>query len=235
MYKALNALVTPERKLTPEERKEAKLHSKRADMLTPILKMTASEFCNQNAYDAIQIHGGSGYMREYPVERIYRDARITTIYEGTSQLQTVAAIRYVTNGSYLELIKEFENETINVESKVEEAYPGATEKLNAAKAKLVELTKQYEEAVAMVADKEQAYIDFQARKLCEMAAFIIESYLLLRDSQRCANFIDSTEIFTNKTEAWNMERYLYIKNSDVDSVLTAFNNVRKDLDIIYKD
>ena len=79
MYKALNALVTPERKLTPEERKEAKLHSKRADMLTPILKMTASEFCNQNAYDAIQIHGGSGYMREYPVERIYRDARITTI------------------------------------------------------------------------------------------------------------------------------------------------------------
>ncbi len=59
-----------------------------------------SEYANQNAYDCIQIHGGSGFMMEYACQRIYRDARITTIYEGTTQLQTVAAIRYVTNGSY---------------------------------------------------------------------------------------------------------------------------------------
>lgn len=235
IYKALNALVTPERKLTPDERKEAKLYSKYADMLTPLLKMTASEFCNQNAYDAIQVHGGSGYMKEYPVERIYRDARITTIYEGTSQLQTVAAIRYVTNGSYLEMIKGFEVAEVTVSPEVEAAYPGAAQKLQAVKAKLVELTAQYEQAVNLVKDKEEEYIDFQARKLCEMAAYLIESYLLLRDSQTCANFVDSAEIFTNKTEAWNMERFSYIQNSNPQEILSAFKNVKKDLDSIYKD
>lgn len=235
VYKALNALVTPERKLTPDERKEAKLFSKYADMLTPLLKMTASEFCNQNAYDAIQVHGGSGYMKEYPVERIYRDARITTIYEGTSQLQTVAAIRYVTNGSYLEMIKGFEASELKVSEEVEAAYPGATKKLQAVKSKLLELSAQYEEAVNLVKDKEEEYIDFQARKLCEMAAYLIEANLLLRDSQTCANFIDSAEIFTNKTEAWNMERYSYIKNSNAEEILSSFKNVKKDLDSIYKD
>jgi 3-(methylthio)propanoyl-CoA dehydrogenase len=69
-------------------------------MFTPLVKGLASEYCNQNAYDAIQIHGGSGFMKDYPVERIYRDARITSIYEGTTQLQVVAAIRGVTTGGY---------------------------------------------------------------------------------------------------------------------------------------
>lgn len=224
MYKALSALVTPERKLTPEERQEQKKYSRYADMLTPLLKMTASEFCNQNAYDAIQVHGGSGYMREYPVERLYRDARITTIYEGTSQLQTVAAIRYVTNGSYLNLIKEYEARPINNDATSQSV-----------KAKLVAMTAQYQEAVAMVEGKEPEYIDFQARKLCEMAAFIIESYLLLLDSQRSSAFTDSAEIFTNKSEAWNTERYLYIKNSDPASVLAPFQNVKNDLDILNQD
>lgn len=235
IYKALNALVTPDRKLTPDERKESKKYSKLADMLTPILKMTASEFCNQNAYDAIQIHGGSGYMREYPVERLYRDARITTIYEGTSQLQTVAAIRYVTNGSYSELIKEWEEREINVSSQVEEKYPGATAKIKLAKKKLVDMTAKFTESIALVDGNEEEYIDFQARKLCEMAAFIIESYLLLFDSQRSESFIDSLEIFTNKSESWIDERYSYIKNSNVKEVLSSFKNVKKDLDIVYQD
>ncbi|MGM9775078.1 MAG: acyl-CoA dehydrogenase family protein [Candidatus Egerieousia sp.] len=235
VYKSLNALVTGDRKLTPDERKEQKKYSKLADMLTPILKMTASEFCNQNAYDAIQVHGGSGYMREYPVERLYRDARITTIYEGTSQLQTVAAIRYVTNGSYLALIKDYEAVPFCVAPEVEAACPGATKRLESVKSKLVAMTAQFEEAVAMVADKDPEYIDFQARKLCEMAAFIIESYLLLNDSMRCANFVDSAEIFTNKSESWNNERYSYIKNSDPETALASFKNVKGDLDKVYAE
>lgn len=65
-----------------------------------------SEYANQNAYDAIQVHGGSGFIMEYKCQRLYRDARIFSIYEGTTQLQVVAAIRYITNGTYLGIIKE---------------------------------------------------------------------------------------------------------------------------------
>ena len=132
IYKSYEAILK-ERKLTPEERAEYKKYSKYADMFTPVLKMMASEYCNQNAYDAIQVHGGSGYMKEYPVERLYRDARITTIYEGTSQLQTVAAIRYVTNGSYLGRIKEYEEMEI-------------APKFEPLKAKLIAMREQYEQA-----------------------------------------------------------------------------------------
>ncbi|MDY5387159.1 MAG: acyl-CoA dehydrogenase family protein, partial [Muribaculaceae bacterium] len=96
--------IAKERKLSVEERKEAKEFSKLADAFTPLAKGLSSEFCNQNAYDAIQIHGGSGFMKDYACERIYRDARITSIYEGTTQLQVVAAIRHVTTGTYLNWI-----------------------------------------------------------------------------------------------------------------------------------
>ena len=71
-----------------------------------------SEYANQNAYDSIQIHGGSGFMLEYACQRIYRDARITSIYEGTTQLQTVAAIRYVTNGSYAATLRDYELDSV---------------------------------------------------------------------------------------------------------------------------
>ena len=70
-------------------------------------KGMGSEFCNQNAYDAVQVHGGSGFMKDYACERIYRDARITSIYEGTTQLQVVAAIRHVTTGTYLNQINAY--------------------------------------------------------------------------------------------------------------------------------
>jgi alkylation response protein AidB-like acyl-CoA dehydrogenase len=84
--------IAEERSLDPEERKEMKKYQKLADVFTPLLKMVSSEYCNEIAYDAIQVHGGTGYMKDFPVERLYRDARITSIYEGTSQLQVVAAI-----------------------------------------------------------------------------------------------------------------------------------------------
>ena len=114
VYKALED-ISRERKLTPEERAEAKTYSRLADAFTPLGKGMGSEFANQNAYDCIQVHGGSGFMKDYACERIYRDARITSIYEGTTQLQVVAAIRYVTTKTYLARMREFEAEAVKPE------------------------------------------------------------------------------------------------------------------------
>ncbi|WP_234408946.1 acyl-CoA dehydrogenase family protein [Marinilabilia salmonicolor] len=107
VYKAYMHL-SEKRQLTKEERDDMKYYQRLADFFTPLLKGMSSEYCNQLAYDALQIHGGSGFMKDYPIERIYRDARITTIYEGTTQLQVVAAIRGVTTDGYLKRIREFE-------------------------------------------------------------------------------------------------------------------------------
>lgn len=199
MYKAYG-FISQSRKLTPEERQEFKKYQKLADMYTPVLKMMASEYCNQNAYDALQIHGGSGFMKEYPVERIYRDARITTIYEGTSQLQTVAAIRYVTNGAYLAQIREYQTEEVG-------------EEFAALKETLVKMTDQYEQACALVHGRSDDFMDFHARRLVEMAGHIIMSYLLVLDAHRDASFAASARIFTARSRAWNQERYEYILNS----------------------
>lgn len=198
IYKAYG-FIAETRKLTPEERQDMKKYQRYADMFTPMLKMFSSEYCNQNAYDAIQIHGGSGFMKEYPVERLYRDARITTIYEGTSQLQVVAAIRYVTTGAYLAKIREYEQEVTAPE-------------FAQLKKTLMDMTARYEEACAMVAGKDTEYIDFHARRLVEMAGHIIMSYLLIIDAQRCADFAKSAKVYTAKAKAWNEERYDYIAN-----------------------
>lgn len=136
-------------------------------------------------------------MKDYPIERIYRDARITTIYEGTSQLQIVAAQRYVTNGAYLGQIKEYEK----IELKPE---------FTQLKKTLIAMTEQYQQAVAIVAGGDNEFIDFHARRLVEMASHIVMSYLLIIDAQRDKIFEDSAVIYTNKAKAWNDERYSYI-------------------------
>lgn len=198
VYKSYG-IIAEERKLTPEERTESKHYQKLADMFTPVLKLMASEYSNQNAYDSLQIHGGSGFMKDYPIERIFRDARITTIYEGTSQLQVVAAQRYVTNGSYLAQIKEYEKNEVKPE-------------FEQLKKILVEMTNKYQKAVEKVIEGDTDYIDFHARRVVEMAAHIIMSYLLLGDSQSEESFALSAEIFIGKAKAWNDERYSYIKD-----------------------
>ncbi|WP_304487636.1 acyl-CoA dehydrogenase family protein, partial [Duncaniella muris] len=173
-----------ERSLTPEERKESKYYSRLADALTPLAKGMGSEYCNQNAYDCIQIHGGSGFMKDYACERLYRDARITSIYEGTTQLQVVAAIRHVTTGTYLNLINEYNSEEIKPE-------------LQSLKDRLVAMTERYAKAVeAVTAVDDSAYGDFMARRLVEMAGVIVMSYLLLLDANRNENFKRSAEIYT---------------------------------------
>ena len=181
--------IAKERSLTPDERKEMKAYKKLADALTPMAKGMGSEYCNQNAYDCIQIHGGSGFMKDYACERIYRDARITSIYEGTTQLQVVAAIRHVTTGTYLGLIRGYEEQLTDVS-------------LQPLKERLQAMTAKYEQAVAKVAEaNEQAYTDFMARRLVEMAANIVMGYLLLLDAQRNESFKRTAAVYNKMAEA----------------------------------
>ena len=181
--------IAKERSLTPDERKEMKAYSRVADALTPMAKGLTSEYCNQNAYDCIQIHGGSGFMKDYACERIYRDARITSIYEGTTQLQVVAAIRHVTTGTYLELIRSYAEQPV-------------AEGMEDVKAMLEELTTAYSKAVEKVAAvADTRYTDFMARRLVEMAGGIVMSYLLLLDTARTASFARSTRVYAKLAQA----------------------------------
>ncbi len=214
VYKAYG-FIAEERKLTPEERQESKNYQRLADMFTPIVKLMASEYSNQNAYDSLQVHGGSGFMKDYPIERIFRDARITTIYEGTSQLQVVAAQRYVTNGAYLNQIREYEKTELK---------PGFLQY----KKTLMEMTEQYQQAVALVAGADNEVIDFHARRLVEMAAHIIMSYLLIIDSQSDDSFENSASVYLNKSKAWNDERYSYIKDF-APSDINPFVSIKEEI------
>jgi len=202
MYKGYDHLAK-DRKLTPEERDESKKYSKLADMFTPLVKLFSSEYCNQLAYDAIQVHGGTGFMKDFPVERIYRDARITSIYEGTSQLQVVAAIRGVGTGAFLGRIREYENTQIKPE-------------LVFLRDILVKLTAEYEEAVALVnAENSTEYIDFHARRLVEMAGNIIMGYLLVLDTNRDEYYRNSAEVFVMKIQGENRDKLAVIKASEL--------------------
>ena len=189
MYKSLEA-ISRERTLEPEERKTMKAYNRLADAFTPLAKGMTSEFCNQNAYDCVQIHGGSGFMRDYACERIYRDARITSIYEGTTQLQVVAAIRHVTTGTYLNQIKEY-------------AARDYSEAVAPMKAKLEAMTALYEETLAKVqAVENPEYITFHARRLVEMLGHIIMGYLLIGDASNEPDlFMDSAKVYVNMGEA----------------------------------
>ncbi|MCE1154785.1 MAG: acyl-CoA dehydrogenase family protein [Bacteroidales bacterium] len=205
VYKAYEAIEAT-RKLTPEERADYKEYQKLADAFTPVLKMFASEYANQNAYDSVQVHGGSGFMKDYACERIYRDARILTIYEGTSQLQTVAAIRHVTTGNYLKQIRHYQEQPISPE-------------FNSLKKRLESMTTLYENAVNRVVDaKNPEYIDFQARRLVEMAGHIIMCYLLLIDATRDAMFAKSAEIYLKFAEVEVRKHATFIKHFEVEQI-----------------
>jgi alkylation response protein AidB-like acyl-CoA dehydrogenase len=176
IYKSLDQIAKT-RTLTPEERQESKRYSRLADALTPITKGMTSEFANQNAYDSIQIHGGSGFMRDYTCERLYRDARITSIYEGTTQLQVVAALRYVTSGVYSQYVKDMLATLPDSESKA--AISAMVEKLDAMTAHVTD-------------QKETEMNDFCGRRLMESAAYCVMSTLLLRDSIETPDLFDKS-------------------------------------------
>lgn len=174
IYKSLDQIAKT-RTLTPEERQESKRYSRLADALTPITKGMTSEFANQNAYDSIQIHGGSGFMRDYTCERLYRDARITSIYEGTTQLQVVAALRYVTSGVYSQYVKDML--ATLPDSEIKAAISAMVEKLDAMTAHVTD-------------QKETEMNDFCGRRLMESAAYCVMSTLLLRDSIETPDLFD---------------------------------------------
>ncbi|MEN6588065.1 MAG: acyl-CoA dehydrogenase family protein [Proteiniphilum sp.] len=206
MYKTLED-IGRERKLTPEEKEEMKYYSRLADAFTPLGKGMSSEYANQNAYDAIQIHGGSGYMKDYKCERLYRDARITNIYEGTTQLQVVAAIRHVTTGTYLQRIKEYAAMPV---------IPG----LEPLKSVLSKMTEMYEELVETVtAPKDEEYLDFHARRLVESAGHIIAGHLLLQDANKNQElFRRSAEVYIHYGRNEVMKNYHFVTQSRIEDM-----------------
>ena len=205
MYKIYEDIAR-ERSLTPDERAEMKHYSRLADALTPLAKGLGSEYCNQNAYDCIQIHGGSGFMKDYACERLYRDARITSIYEGTTQLQVVAAIRHVTTGTYTGLIDSY-------------AALGYSGNLAPLADILADLTKQYTAAVAKVTEaNNQAYLDFMARRLVEMAGGIIMAYLLLQSAKVSESFEKTATVYTKFVQAEVARHIEFINNFNIDQL-----------------
>ncbi|QRX63916.1 acyl-CoA dehydrogenase family protein [Dysgonomonadaceae bacterium zrk40] len=206
MYKTLEDIAR-ERKLTPEEREEMKRYSRLADAFTPLGKAMSSEYANQNAYDAIQVHGGSGYMKDYKCERLYRDARITNIYEGTTQLQVVAAIRHVTTGTYLQRIKEYE------------AMP-VTPELEQLKKVLKQMAEMYEKLVELVTNqKEEDYLDFHARRLVECAGHLVMGHLLLQDANKdAALFRRSAEVYIHYGEVEVVKNYNFITRLGIEDM-----------------
>ena len=203
MYKIYED-IAKERSLTKEERTEMKYYSKLADAFTPLAKGLGSEFANRNAYDCIQIHGGSGFMKDYACERIYRDARITSIYEGTTQLQVVAAIRHVFTGTYMSRMEEYAAMGYDVQDK--KLYDT-----------LLDMNKAYAEAVAKVGEgrENEGYADFMARKLVEMAGYTIMGWLMLDDAKRGGDeFRRSAHVFVNWAQAECVRHLDFINRFD---------------------
>ena len=200
IYKALEDIAR-DSKLTPEERQEMKKYTRLADAFTPLAKGMNSEYANQNAYDAISIHGGSGFIMEYKCQRLFRDARIFSIYEGTTQLQVVAAIRYITNGTYLSIIKEM------LESEVSDDLKPLKERV----AKLVDL---YEAAINKVKEaNDQAVHDFLARRLYNMTGDIVMSLLILDDATKAPElFAKSANVYVRMAEEEVLGHSAYIQN-----------------------
>lgn len=210
IYKALED-ISRERKLTPEERQELKKYSKLADSFTPLAKGINSEYANKNAYDCIQVHGGSGFMLEYACQRIYRDARITSIYEGTTQLQTVAAIRYVTNGQYASVIAEMQQQAVLPE------YDGIMHRIKEMSSKFNVCTQAVKEA----GDADMH--DLCARHLYEMAGHIIMSHLLLRNASKSVElFGRSMQVFVNLAEAEVEKHFTFIRRMTPQAVKNYF-------------
>ncbi|MFA5541973.1 MAG: acyl-CoA dehydrogenase family protein [Bacteroidales bacterium] len=206
IYKVLEDMEKT-RKLLPEEKQKLKTYQRLADIFTPMLKLFSSEYANQITYDAIQVHGGSGFMKDYAVERMYRDARILTIYEGTSQLQVVAAIRGVINNGYLNRIKEYEA----IEVKPE---------FSTMRRVLLEMKERFEETLdrALYYGSTSEFFDFNSRRLVEMCGYIILGHLLVIDANKCAAFTNSAELMIRMGQAKVEEAATFILNFEESAI-----------------
>lgn len=202
------AHISKERALEGEERQEMKFYNRLADGFTPLVKLFSSEYANALAYDAIQIHGGSGFMKDYPCERLYRDARIMNIYEGTSQLQVVAAINAVTKGTYIEQIARYE------QGEYIDAMQPIVKKLKDLRVRVEAMVERVESV-----NKENAqFKDFHARRLVESVGHIIITYLLARQATDVAEYASDAQIYLKLTESYIASAECYIMNSNVDDI-----------------
>lgn len=206
IYKSLDDIAR-DRKLTPEEKQEQKKYSRLADAFTPIAKGMNSEYANQNAYDAIQVHGGSGFIMEYKSQRLYRDARIFSIYEGTTQLQVVAAIRYITNGTYLSIIKEMLDANVSAEMKPLQE-------------RIRTMVEKYEQVMALVKEAaNQELQDFLARRLYEITADILMSLLIVNDASNAPElFSKSANVYVRMAEEEINGHLSFIENFHVEDL-----------------
>ncbi len=209
IYKCLED-IQRDRALTAEEKQEMKKYQRLADAFTPVAKGMNSEYANQNAYDAVSVHGGSGFIMEYKSQRLMRDARIFSIYEGTTQLQVVAAVRYITNGTYLNIIKEMLTRQVS-------------EQLRPLHCRVAAMVNQYEESIARVKDfGNQEVHDFLARRLYDMTAEIIMSLLILDDATRAPElFAESADVYVRMAEENVSGKAAYIQGFNADA-LAAF-------------
>ena len=200
IYKALDDIAR-ERKLTPEEKTEQKKYTRLADAFTPIAKGMNSEYANQNTYDAIQVHGGSGFIMEYKSQRLYRDARIFSIYEGTTQLQVVAAIRYITNGTYASMIQEMLQNEVSAE-------------MQPLKDRVVKMVAKLEEAIEKVKeDNNQEVLDFLARRLYNMTGDVIMSLLIIEDASKAPElFAKSANVYVRYAEEEVVGHHHFVMN-----------------------
>ena len=215
IYKALEDIERCGTKLTPEQRQECKKYNRLADAFTPICKGMSSEYANQNAYDAVSVHGGSGFIMEYKCQRLMRDARIFSIYEGTTQLQVVAASRYMMNGTYLGILREMLEE-------------GVAPEFAALKDKVAGLVERYARSIdAVKALESQEALDFLARRLYDMTGELLMSLLLLHDASLAPDlFADSARVYVRMAEENVIGKSAYIENFSVED-LPAFRAVKE--------
>jgi alkylation response protein AidB-like acyl-CoA dehydrogenase len=203
--------ISHERALTPEERTEMKFYNRLADAFTPLQKLFLSEYANSISYDALQIHGGSGYMKDYPIERIVRDARITNIYEGTSQLQVVAAINHVTKGTYMSQIEAYEAEQMPDE------FAPIRKKLADMKARLATMIAKVEGIEAEY--KGEGFKDFHARRLVETAGHIIMTWVLAKEAAvRPEDYTVQLKTFVKLAEAEVAKAFEAVESSSWDDI-----------------
>lgn len=170
-----------------ESAKKLKETGRLANLLAPMIKYYASEMCNRITYDAIQVFGGAGYMRDHEVERLYRDARVTSIYEGTSQLQVVGATGGIISGLFSALL----------ESKSKEDYP---EPFSPLTEKLANCKKLFEKAVAHVKGyNDRDYTEYHARRLFDMAVETLMGRLLLENARKSESKLSVAKRFIADT------------------------------------
>jgi alkylation response protein AidB-like acyl-CoA dehydrogenase len=196
-----------------KDRKQKSRVFKRVNgMLTPMSKYYCSEMACRVANQAIQVLGGSGYMKDYAAERHMRDARITTIYEGTSQLQVVAAVRGVASGSFENYVADFE--------KIGYCDPLLAE----LKQKLIEAKGRVAQAIQFAKGRPTSYLDLAGRRLVDAAIAVIVGHLLL--GQGAANERKK------RVARRFIETHLPVLRADVEQVLAGDTSAMDEYELL---